>query len=148
MTRAKEELFLTGARFRMINGETRRMRTSQFVREVPQDFLEVEQPERLDLQWSKPSGEKESPKNQILRMKKRGTSPFQPGNTSFGKSFSVVKAESLDYQEGDRVRHGRFGEGTVEQIKDGPKDYEVTVCFDKVGVKKMFASFAKLERVE
>lgn len=148
MTRAKEELFLTGARFRMINGETRRMRTSQFVREVPQDFLEVEQPERLDLQWSKPSGEKESPKNQILRMKKRGTSPFQPGNTSFGKSFSVVEAESLDYQEGDRVRHGRFGEGTVEQIKDGPKDYEVTVCFDKVGVKKMFASFAKLERVE
>lgn len=147
MTRAREELLLTGARLRMLNGETRRMRTSQFIREVPQDFLEKEQPDRADLQWAEPPREKESPKTQILRMKNRGESPFQPGENRFGKAFTVVKAEKLTYQEGDRVSHIRFGEGTVEQIKDGPKDYEVTVCFDKVGVKKMFASFAKLERI-
>lgn len=147
MTRAREELLLTGARLRMLNGETRRMRTSQFIREVPWDFLETQQPERADLQWTEPSWEKESPKTQILRMKNKVVSSFQPGNHTFGKTFSVVKAENLTYKEGDRVRHDRFGEGTVEQIKDGPKDYEVTVCFDKVGVKKMFASFAKLERV-
>ena len=42
--------------------------------------------------------------------------------------------------------HSRFGEGIVQQIMDGPKDYEVTVCFDNAGVKKMFASFAKLQK--
>ena len=50
--------------------------------------------------------------------------------------------------EGDRVVHQKFGSGTVQSIKDGPKDYEVTVCFDKAGIKKMFASFAKLEKAE
>ena len=66
---------------------------------------------------------------------------------SFGKAFTVQKAKSLDYKEGDRVRHMKFGEGTVKAIADGGKDYEVTVDFDKAGVKKMFASFAKLKKM-
>ena len=63
----------------------------------------------------------------------------------FGKAFTVAKADFLEYKEGDRVRHIKFGDGTVTAIKDGGKDYEVTVEFDKAGVKKMFASFAKLK---
>ena len=63
---------------------------------------------------------------------------------SFGKAFTVQKADHLSYGEGDRVRHLKFGEGTVQKIADGGKDFEVTVNFDRVGVKKMFASFAKL----
>ena len=63
----------------------------------------------------------------------------------FGKAFTVAKADSLEYKEGDRVRHIKFGDGTVTAIKDRGKDYEVTVEFDKAGVKKMFASFAKLK---
>ena len=55
-----------------------------------------------------------------------------------------TKADHLSYGEGDRVRHLKFGEGTVQKIADGGKDFEVTVNFDRVGVKKMFASFAKL----
>ena len=66
---------------------------------------------------------------------------------SFGKAFTVQKAEKLEYGEGDRVRHMKFGEGTVTAIADGGKDYEVTVDFDRAGVKKMFASFAKLKKV-
>lgn len=148
MTRAKEELYLTGARLRMINGETRRMRTSQFVQEVPGDFLETKRPDRADTRWAAPAQQKEEEKSPIPQGKKKSVSSFAPVKANFGKTFSVVKAERLDYQEGDRVVHGRFGEGTVEQIKDGPKDYEVTVCFDEVGVKKMFASFAKLEKAK
>ena len=63
---------------------------------------------------------------------------------SFGKAFTVQKADHLSYGEGDRVCHLKFGEGTVQKIADGGKDFEVTVNFDRVGVKKMFASFAKL----
>lgn len=66
---------------------------------------------------------------------------------SFGKSFTVQKASSLNYSAGDRVRHIKFGEGTVKSIVDGGKDFEVTVDFDRVGQKKMFASFAKLVKL-
>ena len=45
------------------------------------------------------------------------------------------------------MRHIKFGEGTVRQIVDGGKDFEVTVEFDRVGQKKMFASFAKLKKL-
>lgn len=66
---------------------------------------------------------------------------------SFGKAFTVQKASSLEYGEGDRVHHSRFGDGTVKSITDGGKDYEVTVEFDTQGVRKMFASFAKLKKL-
>lgn len=68
----------------------------------------------------------------------------QPG---FGKAFVVQKSSSLDYGVGDRVRHMKFGEGTVQSVTDGARDFEVTVEFDRFGVKKMFASFAKLQKL-
>ncbi len=45
------------------------------------------------------------------------------------------------------MKHIRFGEGTVLEIIEGAKDYEVRVNFDVAGVKKLFASFAKLQKV-
>lgn len=73
-----------------------------------------------------------------------GQSPKVP---AFGKAFTVQKAAALDYQAGDRVRHMKFGEGTVRDIQDGPKDYEVTVDFDRTGTRRLFASVAKLQRL-
>ena len=64
------------------------------------------------------------------------------------QQFEVKKADGLSYNVGDRVRHIKFGNGTVTNIAEGGRDYEVTVNFDRVGVKKMFASFAKLTKVE
>ena len=63
------------------------------------------------------------------------------------KKFEVKKAEALDYGVGDTVRHIKFGTGKVTAIVEGGKDYEVTVDFDRVGTKKMFASFAKLKKI-
>ncbi|MBP7989670.1 MAG: ATP-binding domain-containing protein, partial [Enterocloster sp.] len=68
-------------------------------------------------------------------------------NPGFGKSFTVQKAASLDYKEGDRVHHDRFGDGTVKEIVDGARDYEVTVEFDTGGQRKMMACFAKLKKI-
>ena len=48
---------------------------------------------------------------------------------------------------GDRVKHIKFGEGTVLGIEDGSRDYQVTVNFDTVGQKVMMASFAKLKKI-
>ena len=57
------------------------------------------------------------------------------------------KKKPLDYAVGDTVSHLKFGTGVVKQIIDGGRDYEVTVDFSGVGVKKMFASFAKLKKL-
>ena len=54
---------------------------------------------------------------------------------------------ALDYTVGDRVRHIKYGEGTVLNIAREPRDYKVTVEFDQAGQKIMYASFAKLKRV-
>lgn len=53
----------------------------------------------------------------------------------------------LSYAVGDRVRHIKFGDGEVTAIVSGGRDYEVTVDFDRAGTKKMFASFAKLKKI-
>ena len=71
----------------------------------------------------------------------------KPVSPSFGKAFTVQKPAALDYSVGDRVRHIKFGEGIVLSVKDGTKDFEVSVNFDTAGVKKMFASFAKLQKL-
>ena len=54
----------------------------------------------------------------------------------------------LDYQEGDRVRHIKYGEGTVLKIEPGPRDFQVTVNFDTAGNKVMYAAFAKLKKLD
>ena len=68
-------------------------------------------------------------------------------NPGFGKAFIVQKSSAPDYGAGDRVRHIKFGEGTVQSVISGARDFEVTVEFDRFGVKKMFASFAKLQKI-
>ena len=63
------------------------------------------------------------------------------------QSFGTPKGGKLDYGVGDRVRHIKFGEGTVLAVVEGGRDYEVTVDFDGPGTKKMFAAFARLQKV-
>ena len=67
-----------------------------------------------------------------------GTSTVSKGAPSSG---------SLGYDVGDRVKHIKFGEGTVKNIEAGPRDYQVTIDFDKVGQKIMYAAFAKLKKI-
>ena len=72
-----------------------------------------------------------------------------PARPTFAKGAPVPAAseEELGYAAGDRVHHIKFGDGTVEKIVSGGRDFEVTVDFDTAGTKKMFASFAKLVKI-
>ena len=74
----------------------------------------------------------------------------------FGGSYKTPSAKSssaagnfqtLSYSEGDRVRHMRFGEGSVQKITPSGADFEVTVAFDNGNTRKMLSSFAKLKKV-
>ena len=54
---------------------------------------------------------------------------------------------TLGYCIGDRVKHVKYGIGTIKEISKEPRDYKVTVEFDACGQKIMYAAFAKLEKV-
>ena len=139
ITRAMKELTLTCAQQRMIRGETQFNRVSRFVREIPRELVDLGH----TVQEKKPRLEDIAPKNNSYMQMKMAfhAKPFQP------KEFKVTKAEPLDYEVGDTVRHVKFGVGIVKNITEGGRDYEVTVDFDRFGVKKMFAGFAKLKKI-
>jgi DNA helicase-2/ATP-dependent DNA helicase PcrA len=72
--------------------------------------------------------------------------PGKPPAARFDR-YKVEKLSSLDYGQGDQVRHVKFGVGTVTEVKKGARDFEVTVDFENYGIKRMFASFAKLKKI-
>ena len=152
ITRAKERLVITASRMRMINGETHYSKVSRFVDEIPDELITMEKLEpRVGRSAKRDDFEDDTLpwyKNQNrLGVSRFGSQPVTPPAPAFGKAFTVQKPAALDYSVGDRVRHIKFGEGTVLRVKDGAKDFEVSVNFDKAGVKKMFASFAKLQKI-
>ena len=166
ITRAKKNLTITSVRVRMVRGQTQYGKVSRFVREIP--------PELLSGKIYEPKT-KEEPIEQSAFQKARKAFRTVPsyGGSGYGKevgegygsTFQSSKATkpvytkvenqrdfgsaggALSYQVGDRVRHIKFGDGEVMAIVSGGRDYEVTVDFDKVGTKKMFASFAKLKKI-
>ena len=138
ITRAKKKLCLTAARMRMINGETRFFQLSRFAKEIPNQLIEQHLLERKNQEVKK----KEPP---ILRSVSHIARPST--KPSFGKEFKIEKAGHLEYIIGDRVKHMKFGEGTVLTIEDGERDYTITVEFDQFGIKKMMAGFAKLIKI-
>lgn len=141
ITRAMENLSITCAKQRMVRGEMHYHMVSRFVGEIPKHLLgKGEEEPRLP---SQPQSFREAVSKVKPIFSTRNT--YQSRSVSF-PSANTSKA-TLEYQEGDRVAHTKFGEGTVTQIVEGGRDYEVTVDFDRVGTKKMFATFAKLKKV-
>ena len=64
-----------------------------------------------------------------------------------GLSKGVPGSGEVDYGVGDRVKHIKYGEGTVMKMEKGSRDYQVTVVFDSAGQKIMYAAFAKLKKL-
>ncbi|MDO5336350.1 MAG: DNA helicase PcrA [Eubacteriales bacterium] len=145
ITRAMKDLTMTYSHMRMVRGETRINRISRFVQEIPRELVDLgnASQEKRAASASESSAGSHRPISAYEQMRQAfHANVFQP------KTYAVTKSASLEYQEGDRVRHMKFGLGVVRSIVDGGKDYEVTVDFDKVGVKKMFAGFAKLKKIQ
>ena len=139
ITRAMEDLTLTSARQRMIRGDVQYNKVSRFVREIPRELVDLGQEAQ---EKKKIVADMIAADSSLAKMKMTmAAKPFKP------REFKVTKAASLDYEVGDTVRHIKFGVGIVKDIVDGGRDYEVTVDFDKVGVKKMFAGFVKLKKL-
>ena len=93
----------------------------------------------------------DKPKPKAVVRPKRTASEVQPFLAkAAGPSTGLVRPsgeQNLGYAAGDRVRHMRYGEGTVLKIEPGPRDAQVTVMFDEAGQKIMYAGFAKLRKI-
>ncbi len=150
ITRAKEKLYLSAARQRMMHGSTQYNPISRFVKEIPDEVIDKNGDGfyAMKRQAEAAAQAKESLANRSASVTAK---PYSYGGRSqtpltFGREFKVEKLE-IDYKVGDTVSHVRFGTGVVTDLVAGGKDYEVTVNFEKVGVKRMFASFAKLKKL-
>ena len=141
ITRAKEHLSISCARQRMVRGETQFNRVSRFVKEIPAELFG--QTNR------KPKIEEHRQREAFRKARETFHAKPMAAASPLGapKNFGTAQKEPLSYGIGDRVRHIKFGEGTVTQIVEGGRDYEVTVDFDTAGIKKMFAAFAKLKKI-
>lgn len=153
ITRACKSLVMTGARRRFVRGEFLYQKPSRFIEELDA---------KTGIMSSSQTGQKgggngfdrtgteeetyKKPEYVQAREAFRAK-PFAVQGRHMARDFSAACKDTLPYKEGDRVRHVKFGEGTVQQIVSGGKDYEVTVAFDRSGVRKMFASFAKLQKI-
>lgn len=153
ITRAMKVLNLSCAKMRMIRGETQYNKVSRFIKEIPPQLLESNQREIKQPQMDNgvfknanmyggatltPFASSYTRKPNIVTAAK---------NTSYAspaKSMGNPSTGKLSYGVGDTVKHMKFGTGVVKNIVEGGRDYEVTVDFATAGVKKMFASFAKL----
>lgn len=165
ITRAEQELTLTSARRRMVHGETQYNPMSRFVKEIPRELLDTgnkkfTQETEMPAQQNTYARAREAFRAQAFAGAFGGMTPVK--NQGAGKPLTGSQALAslqkgsqlaaggngpLGYEVGDRVRHVKFGEGTVTDIKEGGRDHEVTIEFDSVGTRKMFAKFAKLVKV-
>ncbi len=176
ITRAMKKLSLTSARQRMVNGETRFEKPSRFVKEIPRYLLKETasslKPHFQQKQFSSTHNNKAhsfstASKPYSYTSASGSNDPFA-GNPLIQKGFSNLSNQTItnttfdktpkrkapsfldtppDYQVGDLVKHSKFGNGTVLELKKGTRDYEVCVEFPQAGKKKMLAGFAKLEKL-
>lgn len=149
ITRAKQKLIMSAAKVRMVRGEKHMNKVSRFISEIPAELMvnSTQGPAHKIL-----TSDGTDKDHFHLPPRKAGESRFQSFQHDVLKEDIFDKKPSagnvgLGYGIGDKVRHIKFGTGTVKEIKNGGRDYEVTVDFENGGTKKMFASFAKLQKI-
>lgn len=133
LTRAKRQLCLINSAQRMLFGRTTRNMPSRFLREIPESLLEI-----IDDTVKSYGYAPRMPKP------KATYKPEVEGTVGVQKTMESV---TIDFAVGDTVSHKIFGNGEVISMQKMSNDTLVEIRFDKVGMKKIMANFAKLEKM-
>lgn len=133
ITRAKKRLFLSSASQRMLFGTTQRNFTSRFIKEIDKNLIEKKDNTIV--------GKSDKPPVQAVK------SMSLQQQLAKNKSKSVPSASAALYSAGERVKHNIFGEGTILSVKQMASDAMLEIAFEKVGTKKIMATFAKLQKI-
>ncbi|MDR0222491.1 MAG: UvrD-helicase domain-containing protein [Oscillospiraceae bacterium] len=128
ITRAKDELYITAARQRLLYGATQRNAVSRFAGEIPPRYVKV-------------NGERPP----AAKKAAGGPPSYLAGGINASKTKKTARAAV--FGDGDRVRHGIFGDGVVIGAVPMGGDVLLEIAFDKVGTKKIMANFAKVEKI-
>jgi DNA helicase-2/ATP-dependent DNA helicase PcrA len=152
LTRAKDKLYLTWARARRRGGELRPGIASRFLKAIPPGIIEERRTTSLwapDWTVGQRGGRSDSPGDS--RTSGRWTTYGVGASSTTPHSDSAPEEASQDsprYVKGERVRHRRFGSGTIQGLMGTGRDLKVSVAFDdvEVGVKQLLVAYAGLER--
>ena len=125
ITRARTKLYMSHAESRRMHGEVNLCRPSRFINEIPNELLDE------------------------IRMKSSVSRPSL-GKTRIGGRVSSklsgdIEVPETDLSLGQRVVHGKFGEGVILNYEGQGPNARVQVNFDAVGSKWLVLSYAKLE---
>ena len=163
ITRAEEILFLTNANTRTLFGKTNYNRPSRFLREISDDLLQYQGLARPANSSFGVRFTKDEPTQfgqgmslqQALQTRKAnaqpqrhtGAQPFSKatGGLPFGKTSDSSKT-TTDWEIGDIVHHKKWGDGTVLEVTGSGKTQELKIKFPEVGLKKVLASVAPIEK--
>ncbi len=149
LTRAKDKLYLTWARARRRGGELRPGIASAFLRSLPPAVVEERRTNALWApdgrtgrwaggQWGGRAG------GQGARWREASLPAGPPAQLP----TEEISQDTPRYVKGERVRHRRFGSGTIRGLTGGGRDLKVEVAFDdaEVGIKQLLVAYAGLER--
>ena len=150
ITRARKKLYLTYAKQRTMFGKTEARVCSEFVNEIPNEYLDIEikRQSGFNALYS------------VAPVKRNTTLPsfsFSAGTdrkTNVSSIPGVMRgsemksgAEGITIKKGDRVNHKKFGNGLVLSVTDVGSDSQIEISFDNVGTRTLMASFAKLTKI-
>lgn len=136
ITRAREKLFLTSSKSRRNYGKPIFYKPSRFVDEII-DKVIVEE-DSSSYGYTSREYEKAMAED-YMREKTR--------QSVLNKKLVKTDASDSDFQVGDKIRHSKWGMGTIVQIKEQDKGNELVVAFDKKGLKKLNQDYAPIEKV-
>ncbi len=133
ITRAKEKLFCVHVRERMIFGKTQFNPRSRFIDEIPEELIDLGYVQKIE------SGQPQKSKKPVIsrELLKKADLASDVGKTNIIEQFEV----------GDHVYHHTFGKGEIISAKPMGADIMYEIIFDKVGTKKLMATYAKLQKI-
>ena len=139
ITRAKEKLYLTKTRSRMLFGSTTHNKASRFINEIPENLIEFTGDRHSFASQS--TGNGSSALNISI-----GT-PYKKKST-FGAAYTKpASAANVVYNVGDCVLHKVFGKGMIMKVEQMGNDKMLEIAFDKAGTKVLMANFSKMEKI-
>lgn len=144
ITRAKKKLYITHVRDRMMNGRSGSNALSRFACEIPAELTEREDeaPQDAELRQLRQRPVKQKPINHFVNE----TSKPSPALTALKANKSSDSPVTI-FDIGDRVKHVTFGEGTILSSRRMGSDTLYEIAFEKVGTKKLMATYARLTKI-
>ena len=139
ITRAKEKLYITKAKSRMLMGHTSYNKVSRFVNEIPPELLNYTGEKKT---FASTNGFSASSSHISIG----AGSKFTP-NKSFNTFTKPAVKSGTVYKKGDCVFHKVFGKGMIMKTEKMGNDTMLEVAFDKAGTKTLMANFSKMEKI-